>query len=330
MGQALVIVESPAKAKTIGKYLGRGYSVKASIGHVKDLPKSKLGVDIEDNFKPSYKVISGKGKTLTELKKAAEKAEAIYLALDPDREGEAIAFHIAEELSKKRGKAATGTQGFDERIHRILFNEITKKAIQESITQPKPLDENLYQAQQARRILDRLVGYKISPLLWEKVRRGLSAGRVQSVTDSRGGIYTYSYDAAGNQQSLTYPNGAVTSYEYDKAHRVVKIRTERTVGEVIQEHDYQLSPTGIWQSVREWDGTVRSYFHDSLYRLIQERVTDGGGDLLYQNSFEYDPVGNRIRQERIETDQSVERIAYSYDSRDRLLSTWNWRFGEQT
>lgn len=183
MAQSLVIVESPAKARTIGKYLGRAYSVKASIGHVKDLPKSKLGVDIENNFAPSYKVISGKTKTLAELKKAAEKADAIYLALDPDREGEAIAFHIAEELSKKKGKkAASGEKGFDERIQRILFNEITKKAIQESIAKPQRLDPHLYEAQQARRILDRLVGYQISPLLWEKVRRGLSAGRVQSVT----------------------------------------------------------------------------------------------------------------------------------------------------
>ncbi len=186
MAHSLVIVESPAKAKTIGKYLGKGYRVKASVGHIKDLPKSKLGVDIEDDFKPTYKVISGKKQTITELKKAAEGAEHIYLALDPDREGEAIAFHLAEELSaKKKGrkKADDGEdKTFDGRIQRILFNEITKKAIQAAVKAPKALDKHLYEAQQARRILDRLVGYQLSPLLWEKVRRGLSAGRVQSVS----------------------------------------------------------------------------------------------------------------------------------------------------
>ncbi len=183
MGKALVIVESPAKAKTIKKYLGRGYAVMASVGHVKDLPKSKLGVDIENDFAPTYKVISGKKKTIQALKKAATDVDHIYLALDPDREGEAIAWHVAEELTTKtrKKKEAQDDGKLDPRIQRILFNEITKAAIKESIKKPLELDRHLYEAQQARRILDRLVGYQISPLLWENVRRGLSAGRVQSV-----------------------------------------------------------------------------------------------------------------------------------------------------
>ena len=170
MAKSLVIVESPAKAKTINKFLGRNYVVRASMGHVRDLPKSKLGVDVEQGFVPDYEVIPKKKKVLTELKSEAKKAEAIYLAPDPDREGEAISFHLAEELGGKNGK-----------VFRILFNEITKKAIQEAIKNPLEIDKDKVDAQQARRVLDRLVGYQISPLLWEKVRRGLSAGRVQSV-----------------------------------------------------------------------------------------------------------------------------------------------------
>src|SRR5258706_1111275 len=169
MAKNLVIVESPAKARTLGKYLGRNYTVKASVGHVADLPKSKLGVDIENDFEPEYAVIHGKGKVIEELKKAAKGKENIYLAPDPDREGEAIAWHIAEKLGRKRN------------VRRVLFNEITKRSVEEAIRNPQKLDRNLYEAQQTRRILDRLVGYQISPLLWKKVRRGLSAGRVQSV-----------------------------------------------------------------------------------------------------------------------------------------------------
>ena len=170
MAKSLVIVESPAKAKTINKFLGRNYIVRASMGHVRDLPKSKLGVDVEHGFVPDYVVIPKKKKILAELKIEAQKADAIYLAPDPDREGEAISFHLAEELKSK-----------DSKIYRILFNEITKKAIQEAIKNPRQIDQDKVDAQQARRVLDRLVGYQISPLLWEKVRRGLSAGRVQSV-----------------------------------------------------------------------------------------------------------------------------------------------------
>jgi DNA topoisomerase-1 len=169
MAKNLVIVESPAKARTLGKYLGRNYTVKASVGHVVDLPKSKLGVDIERDFEPEYAVIHGKGKVIEDLKKAAKDKENIYLAPDPDREGEAIAWHIAERLGRKKN------------VHRVLFNEITKKAVQEAIKNPLKLDQNKFEAQVARRVLDRLVGYQLSPLLWKKVRRGLSAGRVQSV-----------------------------------------------------------------------------------------------------------------------------------------------------
>ena len=167
-GRYLVVVESPAKAKTIKKYLGTGYAVKASVGHVKDLPKSKLGIDVEKDFRPEYHVIPSKEKALGELKKAAAGAEQVFLATDPDREGEAIAWHLSEELRHPNAV-------------RVLFNEITKKAIQEAIAHPLELDRKMYDSQQTRRILDRLVGYQISPLLWKKVRRGLSAGRVQSV-----------------------------------------------------------------------------------------------------------------------------------------------------
>ena len=170
MAKSLVIVESPAKARTINKFLGRGFSVKASMGHVRDLPKKKLGVDEKRGFKPTYEVLPGRKKVLDDLKKAAEGADAIYLAPDPDREGEAICWHLSEELKKVNKK-----------LYRVLFNEITKRAVLHAIENPQKIDANKVDAQQARRILDRLVGYKISPLLWEKVRRGLSAGRVQSV-----------------------------------------------------------------------------------------------------------------------------------------------------
>jgi DNA topoisomerase-1 len=172
----LVIVESPAKAKTILKILGKGFAVKASIGHVKDLPGKELGVDVENNFKPHYVVIPGKEKIIKELKKASKEADKIFLAPDPDREGEAIAWHIAYEISDKKSKS------LNEKIYRIIFNEITERAVREAIKNPDKIDMSKVEAQQARRILDRLVGYGLSPLLWRKVRKGLSAGRVQSVT----------------------------------------------------------------------------------------------------------------------------------------------------
>jgi len=168
--KSLLIVESPTKVKTLSKFLGKNFTIKASVGHIKDLPKKELGVDIENNLTPTYVVIEGKEKVLKELKKAAKSAERIYLGPDPDREGEAIAWHIAEELN-----------GSADKVFRVEFNEITEKAVTDAIKHPRKIDMNLVDAQQARRILDRLVGYKLSPLLWRKVRRGLSAGRVQSV-----------------------------------------------------------------------------------------------------------------------------------------------------
>jgi len=169
-GSALVVVESPAKARTIAKYLGAGYVVKASVGHVRDLPKSKIGVDLENGFEPVYEVIEGKKKVVAEIRKAARENETVYLASDPDREGEAIAWHIAEEI-----------KDVNKNYKRVLINEITKKGVTAAIAKPLDIDMNKTDAQQARRILDRLVGYEISPILWNKVQRGLSAGRVQSV-----------------------------------------------------------------------------------------------------------------------------------------------------
>ena len=172
MEKSLVVVESPAKAKTISKLLGKEYKVIASVGHIMDLPKNKLGVDIEHDFAPQYQIIKGKAKIIKEIKKASEKVKRIYLAPDPDREGEAISFHISEVINDNNK---------NKEILRVLINEITKKAVIESINNAGPLNLPRYEAQKARRVLDRLVGYKISPLLWEKVKKGLSAGRVQSV-----------------------------------------------------------------------------------------------------------------------------------------------------
>src|ERR1700704_6457440 len=213
MGRSLVIVESPAKAKTINKYLGRNYSVKASYGHVMDLPKKVLGIDIKHGFEPPYEVSPSKTAVVQALQKAASTADAVYLAGDPDREGEAICSHLADVLSgpklefpeegedeKKEQTDETGKKGKKKakkpvkkaiargkpviarkNIFRVMFNEITPKAIKAAFEHPGEINTNLVDAQQARRVLDRLVGYKISPLLWDKVRRGLSAGRVQSV-----------------------------------------------------------------------------------------------------------------------------------------------------
>jgi len=199
MAKSVVVVESPAKAKTIQKILGKGFQVLSSMGHVKDLPKSRLGVDVEHGFVPSYVVIKERKKVLEQILESARSADAVYLAPDPDREGEAIAWHIADairgdgEKPKRKAKAAAGKEekgrkgiGKEKRspapeIHRVLFHEITKKGIRQGMESPMALDPNKFDAQQARRILDRLVGYTLSPLLWTKVRRGLSAGRVQSV-----------------------------------------------------------------------------------------------------------------------------------------------------
>ena len=167
--KSLVIVESPTKARTLSKYLGEGYSVKATVGHLRDLPKRELGVDIEAGFVPKYVTIRGKGKTLAELRNAAKASSAVFLATDPDREGEAIAWHVADQL------------GDNGNVYRVLFHEITKDAVSDALQNPTAIDENKVEAQQARRILDRLVGYKVSPLLWKSVKTGLSAGRVQTV-----------------------------------------------------------------------------------------------------------------------------------------------------
>jgi DNA topoisomerase-1 len=166
----LVIVESPAKAKTIKRYLGSDFQVIPSVGHVMDLPKSTLGVAVDDDFKPEYHVIAGKAKVLKEIQAQAKKADHVYLATDPDREGEAIAWHIADQLGKIKGT-----------VRRVLLHEITQGAVRAAVANPEELNHDLFDAQQARRVLDRLVGYQISPLLWDKVKRGISAGRVQSV-----------------------------------------------------------------------------------------------------------------------------------------------------
>jgi DNA topoisomerase-1 len=166
----LVVVESPTKVRTIKKYLGKDFNVAATVGHIKDLPPKEIGIDIDGDFAPQYRTIPGKQKVISALKKAAGDADSIYLAPDPDREGEAIAWH-ASEILKKKGR----------QFHRVLFHELTKSAILKAMASPESLNKNKYEAQQARRILDRLVGYQVSPLLWKKVKGGLSAGRVQSV-----------------------------------------------------------------------------------------------------------------------------------------------------
>jgi len=169
----LVIVESPSKAHTINKYLGDDFIVKATVGHIKNLPKNNIGVDIENDFEPQYEIIKGREKTIEEIKKMAKNAKNVYLAADPDREGEAIAWNIKEVIDTIKGKKPT--------VKRVLFHEITKDAVNDAIKNPVSLNELMYESQKARRILDRLVGYNLSPFLWDKVRRGLSAGRVQSV-----------------------------------------------------------------------------------------------------------------------------------------------------
>ena len=170
MGKSLLIVESPTKARTLNRYLSDRFDIRASVGHIKDLPQNELGIDIERDFEPYYQTIKGKEKVIGDLRKAAKRAKTIYLAPDPDREGEAIAWHIAEELRTPQKE-----------IYRVLLNELTRDAIENALRQPGELDQQKFEAQQARRLLDRLVGYQISPILWDKVQRGLSAGRVQSV-----------------------------------------------------------------------------------------------------------------------------------------------------
>lgn len=230
MSDYLVIVESPAKAKTIERYLGKKYKVKASIGHVRDLPRSQTGVDTENNYEPRYITIRGKGPVLQELKTAAKKAKKIYLAADPDREGEAIAWHLATALNIDI-----------ESDCRVVFNEITKDAIKESFKHPRPIDLDLVDAQQARRILDRLVGYNISPLLWKKVKKGLSAGRVQSIAlrliiDRENEIKSFqpeeywSIDGSFEKGSKSFEAGF-----YGIASEKLKLSNEEQVKEVLKQ-----------------------------------------------------------------------------------------------
>ncbi|WP_394187362.1 type I DNA topoisomerase [Paenisporosarcina quisquiliarum] len=230
MSDFLVIVESPAKAKTIERYLGKKYKVKASLGHVRDLPRSQMGVDVENNYSPKYITIRGKGPVMQDLKSAAKKAKKIYLAADPDREGEAIAWHLANSLNIDI-----------ESDCRVVFNEITKEAIKESFKNPRPIDMDLVDSQQARRILDRLVGYNISPILWKKVKKGLSAGRVQSVAlrliiDRENEIKTFQpeeyWSIEGNFEKGKKPFDAVY---FGNGKEKVKLTNEQQVKEILKQ-----------------------------------------------------------------------------------------------
>ena len=226
----LVIVESPAKAKTIGKYLGPGYKVTASMGHLRDLPKSSLGVDTDSGFAPDYQPVKGRESTIKELAAAAKNSSLVYLATDPDREGEAISWHLKELLSLP-----------DAITHRVTFNEITKNVVQKSIENPRAIDMDLVNAQQARRILDRIVGYKLSPLLWKKIRRGLSAGRVQSVAtrmvvDRENEIRAFvpeEYWLLSVDLSLIGKDGGFTAAFYGSEHKKIELKSEQDVKTVV-------------------------------------------------------------------------------------------------
>ena len=232
----LLIVESPAKAKTIAKFLGKNFTVKASVGHIRDLPKSKLGIDVENNFEPNYITIRGKGDVIKELKKEAKKADNIYLATDPDREGEAISWHLAKILNLDENKEI-----------RIEFNEITKDAIKKASKNPRKINIDLVDAQQARRILDRLVGYNISPLLWKKIEKGLSAGRVQSVAlklviDREREIMEFkpeeywTLELEVKKQKKKFTSKYVGNYKNDKVNKV-KIKNENEINEILKSLD---------------------------------------------------------------------------------------------
>ncbi|HHW70020.1 MAG TPA: type I DNA topoisomerase [Clostridiales bacterium] len=234
MAQKLVIVESPTKANTIKKFLGKGYKVEATMGHVRDLPKSQFGIDIENNFTPKYITIRGKGKTLNKLKKEAKSADIVYLATDPDREGEAISWHLAHVLN------------IDEDAQcRIEFNEITKDAVRNAIKKPRTIDMNLVNAQQARRILDRIVGYNISPLLWRKVKKGLSAGRVQSVAtrivcEREREIEDFKPEEYWSLKGIFEDEDSSSSLEasfYGKPEEKIELKTEEQVNKIIEELD---------------------------------------------------------------------------------------------
>ena len=228
----LVIVESPAKAKTIEKYLGSGYKVTASMGHLRDLPKSKMGVDLENGFEPQYIAVRSKSELIKELKKESKAASTVYLATDPDREGEAISWHLKELLDLD-----------DDKARRVTFNEITKKVVTESIKNPRDIDQDLVDAQQARRILDRIVGYKLSPLLWRKVKTGLSAGRVQSVAtkmvvDKEEEIKAFvseEYWLLDAHLSCGEEFGGFTARFHGKGDRKVELKSKEDVDKVISD-----------------------------------------------------------------------------------------------
>ena len=234
MSDKLVIVESPAKANTIKKFLGGSTKVVASMGHIRDLPKSKLGVDIDNDFEPEYINIRGKGELIKTLKKDAKQAKKVYIATDPDREGEAIAWHLANILESEK-----------ERITRVTFNEITKSAVQKAIKEPRKIDTNLVDAQQARRVLDRIVGYKISPVLWKKVRRGLSAGRVQSVAvklivDREEEIENFIPEEYWNIYAKLQDKESKKEFEakfYGKAGKKQEIHSEEEVNKILEDID---------------------------------------------------------------------------------------------
>ena len=231
MADKLIIVESPAKANTIKKFLGGSTKVLASMGHIRDLPKSKLGVDVEHDFEPEYINIRGKGDLIKTLKKEAKQAKKIYIATDPDREGEAIAWHLAYILQDEK-----------EKITRVTFNEITKSAVQKAIKEPRDIDINLVDAQQARRVLDRIVGYKISPVLWKKVKRGLSAGRVQSVAvklivDRENEIENFKPEEYWNIYAKLKDKETKKKFEarfYGKDGKKQEIHTEKEVKEILK------------------------------------------------------------------------------------------------
>ena len=231
MVDKLIIVESPAKANTIKKFLGGKTKVVASMGHIRDLPKSKLGIDVEHNFEPEYINIRGKGDLIKSLKKDAKDAKKVYLATDPDREGEAIAWHLAHILAIP-----------EDSICRVTFNEITKDAVQKAIKNPRTIDKNLTNAQQARRVLDRIVGYKMSPVLWKKVRRGLSAGRVQSVAvklivDREEEIAHFIPEEYWNIYATLLDEKSKKTFEakfYGKNGKKVEIHSQQEVEEIVK------------------------------------------------------------------------------------------------
>lgn len=281
--KTLVIVESPSKAKTIGKFLGSRYKVVASVGHVRDLPKSKLGIDIEDDFEPRYINIRGKGEIIRELRKEAKKASKIYLATDPDREGEAISWHLANLLEIDPDTPC-----------RIVFNEITKKAIREAIRQPRAIDTSLVDAQQARRVLDRLVGYQISPLLWKKVRRGLSAGRVQSaalklICDREREIEAFvpeefwvitaefCKDKTFTAKLMTRGGRKLTIHNSEENERILEeLRSGRFVVSKVEEKDRQRKPAPPFTtSSLQQDASTKINFTTRKTMMIAQQLYEG-------------------------------------------------------